>query len=92
MELTAAFTIIAGVPFLAAAALDGIPMPRLVKSGVIASVPAAAAITLTQPLDLADVGLPFIALIAVLGWLFGFATGPLVRSIFRGAIRFAKPS
>jgi len=36
--------------------------------------------------------LPEIAFLVVLGWLFGFAIGPLVRAMLRGAIRFAKPS
>jgi len=36
--------------------------------------------------------LPFIAFIVVLGWLFGFAIGQLVRAMLRGAVGFAKPS
>jgi hypothetical protein len=89
--IVAAFLVILGVPFVAAACVDGIRMPRLAKAGVIASVPAAAAIMLRSPLDLAEVGLPIMALLVVLAWLFGFATGPVVRAIFQSAIRFARP-
>jgi hypothetical protein len=93
MSIVAAFLILIGVPLLVAAGLDGIYMPRLIKAVVIASLPAAAVIMIYQPRNsLDDLGLPVIAFIVVLAWLFGFATGPLVRAILCGAIRFAKPS
>jgi hypothetical protein len=93
MGIVAAFSVIVGVPLLVAAGLDGIQMTRLAKAGVIASVPVAAFIAVRGPLDLAtELGLPVIALMVVLSWLFGFATGPLVRALMGSAIRFAKPS
>jgi len=93
MSLVAAFLILIGPPLLVAAGLDGIHMPHLVKAVVIASLPVAAVIMIFQPRNsLDDLGVPVIAFIVVLAWLFGFAIGPLVRLILRGAIRFAKPS
>lgn len=92
MGIVAAFLIIAVVPFFAAVALDSIQMPRLPKAALIASLPTALAIWLYCPLDVTtELGLPFIALVVVLGWFFGFAIGPLVRAMLRGAIRLAKP-
>jgi hypothetical protein len=92
MGIVAAFLIIVGVPFVAAVALDSIQMPRLAKAAVIGSLPAALAVWLYRPLDVTtELGLPFIAFVVVLGWFFGFAIGPLVRAMLRGAIRLAKP-
>jgi hypothetical protein len=91
--IVASFLIIVGVPFFGAVGLDSVRMPRLIKAVVIGSLPAALAVWLYRPLDVTtELGLPFIVFIVVLGWLFGFAIGPLVRAILRGAIRHAKTS
>jgi len=93
LAIIASFLVVAGVPFLVAAGLDGIHMPRLAKVAVFASVPAAAVIIVSRPLDLTtDLGLPVILFIVVSAWLFGFAIGPLVRGILSSAFRFARHS
>lgn len=93
MEIVSAFLVITGVPFFVAVYLDGIDMRRPAKAAMVGSLPAALAIFMYRPLVLAtELGLPLIALVAVLAWVLGFATGPLVRAILRGAMRFARPS
>jgi hypothetical protein len=92
MGIALAFLSVAGVPFLAAVGIDSIGMPRFARAAVVASVPVAAVFVLSRPLDLTgELGLPLIACVVLIGWLFGFATAPLIRALLVGVARLAKP-
>jgi hypothetical protein len=93
MEIAAAFLIVGGLPLLIAVGIDSIRMSRLTRAAAIVSVPVAFYVWLSRPLDITtEPGLPFIALVVVIGWVMGFLLAPLLRALMIGAIRLAKPS
>jgi hypothetical protein len=89
MAVVAGFVMIVGIPLVLGVGVGMIPTRRPGKLALGASFPVAVVLVLlaASPFTLSDIGIGPIAVLAIFGWLLGFALAGTVRGVWRVVTR-----